>query len=362
MNPITKLKISTPGRICLFGEHQDYLQLPVIPAAISLRISIEGKRNKYSEIVIKLPDIHSKIHFSINDELSYVHDRDYFRSAFNVLKREGFTFSSGFDCIVHGKIPIRGGTSSSSAMVVSWINFLSRMSDQNRTLLPDEIARLAYKAEVLEFNEPGGMMDQYSTSLGGMLYLSFYPEIFIKPINVKMGNYVLGDSRMKKDTKGTLSRVKESIVHINEKLSTVYPEFSLQTIHLSDLDRFRKELNKDEMNLLEGTIRNRDITIEAYKLLEITPLNEKLFGRLLTEHHQVLRDALHISTKKIDTMIDAALNAGAMGGKINGSGGGGCMFVYAPHNTEEVADVIEKVGGKAYIITIDEGTKEEIWK
>jgi galactokinase len=55
-------------------------------------------------------------------------------------------------------------------------------------------------------------------------------------------------------------------------------------------------------------------------------------------------------------MLRAALDAGALGGKINGSGGGGCMFAYAPNNPGEVVEAIEKVGGKAYIITVDKGT------
>jgi galactokinase len=56
-------------------------------------------------------------------------------------------------------------------------------------------------------------------------------------------------------------------------------------------------------------------------------------------------------------MMDAASNAGALGGKINGSGGGGCMFAYAPSNPEQVAEAIEKVGGKAYIVQKAEGTR-----
>ena len=56
-------------------------------------------------------------------------------------------------------------------------------------------------------------------------------------------------------------------------------------------------------------------------------------------------------------MLDASINAGALGGKITGSGGGGCMFAYAPKNPEIVAKAIEEVGGKAYIIQSDVGTK-----
>ena len=63
---INQLKISTPGRVCLFGEHQDYLQLPIVACAISLRISIEGKRRNDKLININLPDISMKESFSID--------------------------------------------------------------------------------------------------------------------------------------------------------------------------------------------------------------------------------------------------------------------------------------------------------
>jgi len=56
-------------------------------------------------------------------------------------------------------------------------------------------------------------------------------------------------------------------------------------------------------------------------------------------------------------MLQAALRTGALGGKINGSGGGGCMFAYAPGEPEKVARAIEEEGGKAYIIKIDSGLR-----
>ena len=78
---------------------------------------------------------------------------------------------------------------------------------------------------------------------------------------------------------------------------------------------------------------------------------------MLNQEHQILRDELNISTEKIDSMLSASMDAGAYGGKINGSGGGGCMFAYSPKNPEAVVSAIESVGGKAYIIGKDEGTK-----
>src|SRR5512146_1902195 len=117
--PINELTVSTPGRVCLFGEHQDYLHLPVVAAAISLRISISGKRRNDSLILIELPDISSRVKIDLNLPIIYREERDYFRSSLKVLLKEGFTFAGGFDCIVRGRIPINAGTSSSSALVVT---------------------------------------------------------------------------------------------------------------------------------------------------------------------------------------------------------------------------------------------------
>lgn len=92
-NEINELKVSTPGRICLFGEHQDYLNLPIIAAAISLRISMVGHGRDDSKAIIHLPDLKSVESFSLSSPIVYDKQRDYLKSVANVLKRKGFKFS-----------------------------------------------------------------------------------------------------------------------------------------------------------------------------------------------------------------------------------------------------------------------------
>jgi len=354
---MTKLNVSSPGRICLFGEHQDYLNLPIIAAAISKRFFVEGTKRKDKQINVSLPDLNSSESFELSENIPYTVERDYLRSCVNVLIREGFTFSKGFDVTMQGNIPINAGTSSSSAMIIAWINFLTQMSDQKKTLDTKEIARLGYKAEVLEFGEPGGMMDHYSTSVGGVICLETFPEINLENINPKLGSFVLGNSQEPKDTKFILARVKKGVINIVNDLKKKNPEFSLQTIRIEELDRYTDDLNQDQMELLQGTVRNRDITFEARQVLISEPLNHQRIGRLMNEHQNVLRDVLQISTPKIDKMIESALNAGAYGAKINGSGGGGCMFAYAPENTEKVLEAVKLAAAESWIVTVDEGTK-----
>jgi galactokinase len=354
-----RLTISTPGRVCLFGEHQDYLSLPVIPCAISLRARLSGARRAEPVVDLLLPDIGGRERFSLGGDRSYVRERDYYRSVYNVLTAAGCTFSDGFTGEVRSTIPVNAGTSSSSALVVSWAHFLARMSDQALAPTPADLGKWAYQAEVLEFGEPGGMMDQYATAFGGTIAIEFLPEVRVERLDADLGTIVIGDSGEPKDTKGILSRVKDRVIAIAACLAAKEPGFTLATARLDELDHRTECLSEDQRELLAGTLRNRDITVEARALLRETPLDHAKLGSLLTEHQQVLRDVLGISTPKIDRMLDAALAAGAYGGKINGSGGGGCMFAYAPEHPQEVAEAIERAGGRAYIVRQDEGSRVE---
>ncbi|MBN2416870.1 GHMP kinase [bacterium] len=352
---ITPIETSAPGRICLFGEHQDYLHLPVIPCAISLRVGVKGYARDDMTVNLELPDIQSSDSFSLAEEQAYIRERDYNRSAVNLLLRHGIRFRHGADCTVRGDIPINSGTSSSSALMVAWIRFLMELADECPECDPMEVARLAHAAEVTEFREPGGMMDHYSTAMGGVIYLDFFPETTVTALGASLGTFVLGDSGEPKETKTILARVKEPVLEIVDHLVKWYKAFSLRETRVEELYRYSQHLSSAQMELLKGTVVNHALTREAKLVLEADTTDHRRIGELLNQHHHILRDILHISTPKIDRMLEAALGAGAFGGKINGSGGGGCMFAYAPDKPEKVAEAIEKAGGKAYIIQPGEG-------
>jgi galactokinase len=358
-----ELKVSVPGRICLFGEHQDYLNLPVITAAINLRIAVSGKPQAGNTIHIDLPDIKSQESFTlpdIGDELTYVKERDYFRSVFNVIKRQGIHLETGYHCRVEGNIPINSGTSSSSALNIAWATFLVQSAAKNvADFPPEKIAYLAYLAEVEEFGEPGGMMDHYSTAIGGSLFLEFGEKVSVTKLKSPAGSFVLGDSMQAKDTKRILRHVKQGVLDSVKIIRGKDDSFDLAKCSRSDIGEFRPLLTNDQQSVLEGAIINREITDEANALFKSEHFDDQKFGQLLNTHHNILDNKLNISTDKINLMLKSAMDAGAYGGKINGSGGGGCMFVYAPENTQKVKEAIEKAGSKAYIVSIDEGIKIE---
>ncbi len=343
---------SAPGRICLFGEHQDYLGLPVITAAINLRIKISGGFSTDGKIRIDCPDVDEYDSFAFMYPLRYSKERDYFKSTLNVLQRAGLDLREAVDVVVRGTIPINSGTSSSSALVVAWTAFLLHMAKDERAGDPLAIARLAHASEVVEFKEPGGMMDHFATALGGVQFIPFEEGQKPQRLPADLGTFILGDSLEPKDTKGILARVKNGAQHGLQILGK-----NIFSLKKDDIDVNEKKLSANQIKVLRAQLINRQMTQIAQTLMQAEKFDHDQFGHLLYKHHEQLRDGLGISTPKIERMLDAAMNAGALGGKINGSGGGGCMFAYAPQNAEAVAHAIAKEGGNAYVIKVADGVK-----
>jgi len=106
---------------------------------------------------------------------------------------------------------------------------------------------------------------------------------------------------------------------------------------------------------VEANLVNRDLCQEARGLLSETEVDQARLGAMLYEHQVQLRDGIGVSHPKLDQLIDAAMAAGALGGKLNGSGCGGAMFAYAPRKQEQVAEAINRAGGKAYVVELGRG-------
>jgi len=356
-----KIEVSSPGRICLFGEHQDYLGLPVIAAAVNIRAKFSATENDKRIFCISKPDVGEEEEIDPTKKQEYRSKRDYLRSAVNVLLRDGFRFGRGYDITLISSIPIGKGCSSSSAILVAWIGLLSRIATEGRSLTPGEAAQFGYIAEVKEFNEPGGMMDHYTSALGGMVYIETKGEIKLNPLAVSLpGVFTLGDSLQPKDTTGVLGSVKGNALGGMAFVQKMIPTAAWETLRPEEAEAAVSGAPDAQRRALLGNLRNRDITREAKAILELPALDPVRLGALLTEEHKILRENLGISTPRIDAMAAAALAAGAWGAKINGSGGGGCMFAYCDETkAEAVARAMESAGGSASLVHIDSGLKEE---
>jgi galactokinase len=222
-----------------------------------------------------------------------------------------------------------------------------------------KIAELAFHAEVAEFEEPGGKMDHYTSAFGDIISLHFDKKIRVKKHKNPLKEFVLADSLIRKDTTGTLGFIKNHVLRGKEQVQKKIKNFNLN-IPLKSQEREEIEkLPAIEKRLLTGTLLTRDITQEGERLFESADFDHAYFGQLLSRQQKVVRDYLQISTPKIDQMIEASLQAGALGAKINGSGEGGCIFAYTPGKSGEVAEALKNMGAKPYIVHIDQGARTE---
>lgn len=344
---------SAPGRICLFGEHQDYLGLPVIAAAVDLRI--EGRAVPVSgrEYVVQMPDTGEERCLDPTSEQVYGQQRDYLASSINVLRRRGWSPAGGWRVTIRSTIPINAGVSSSSAMVVMWLRLLAGIGEGIELHADSALATLAHEAEVVEFAEPGGMMDHFCAAMGGALAVNTLPPFSALRLPVRPDGFVLGHSLEPKATLETLRARRADVVQGLDTIRSRIPEFDLATTSLCDAEPQLRAAGDVPARRLRAQMRNRDIASAARTMLEAGEIGR--LGPLLSEHHHELRDGLDLSTPRLERMIDGSLAAGALGAKVNGSGGGGCMFAYAPGREEAVCAAIESSGGRAYRVCVGEG-------
>lgn len=352
------ISILSPGRICLFGDHQDYLELPVIACAIDRYIRLRATPNNRSVFHILMPDLEIERTINYTIEEVSTDKRDYFLSALRVLKRKGIEPNRGYDISISGNIPINAGLSSSSALVAAWVLFLHEAFANTTTVNSEQIARHTYEAEVLEYGEPGGLMDQYTISLGNVLMIDTRQPVRFETLSNNLKGLVIGESGIPKETLGVLSELRTKALESIDWVRLAFPGFSIQNCTIKEANKFVKTVPDDLKPYFLAAVENHHITRLAIDEFKKRNLNLEIIGKLMTQHHNILRDKLGVTVPKIDRMIKAALDAGAFGAKIVGSGGGGCIVALCPKERKDaVIEALENVDAHAYKVSVDEGAR-----
>lgn len=352
-----KILSIAPGRTCLFGDHQDYLGLPIIACAINRHITLKATKNNSNYFYIEKPDINIKRKIYFNEEIILSEKEDFFLSSLKVLKRYNCIPSCGYDIKITGTIPINAGTSSSSALVVAWIQFLLKAFGPQELLVPEKIAQIAFESEVLEYNFPGGKMDQFSIALGNIIYLETGKDFSVEVLNLPLDGLIIAESGVKKDTIGLLKRLKENSWKAINEVEKQIPNFTINNAKIENLDTYLDCLSNELKPYFEAALGNYEVTKKALEEFKKDVLDMDKIGILMNKHHHYLKNLLKITVPKIDEMIDAAINAGAIGAKIVGSGGGGSIIVLSDKkNEQQILDAILSVGAKdAYAVAVDRG-------
>ncbi len=322
-------------------------------------MTFEAKKNNSDCFEIIMPDIEKKRCIPLNEKLRIVETpTDFFIAGLNVAKRYGCIPSEGFTVTITSDIPINAGVSSSSALVVGWIHFLLKAFGASEEITPEFIAQLAYEAEVVEHNSPGGKMDQYTIALGNTIYLETGAKTNFQNLVSNLERLILAESGIGKETIGTLKNTREFAEKAIKKVKDFDSTFEINKATISDISKYASVLDDALLPYFEAAIENHQITLQALSEWQQPNPNYKALSELMTKHHSILKEKLQVSHKIIDTMLTSAVKAGAYGGKIVGSGGGGCAVVLAPKEKETaIVKAFLNAGAKAaYPVTISNGS------
>jgi D-glycero-alpha-D-manno-heptose-7-phosphate kinase len=213
-----------------------------------------------------------------------------------------------------GDLPARSGMGSSSSFTVGLINALSAL--EGRMLTKQELFRQGILMEQQVLKENVGSQDQVCASFGGLNHIEFLTngEISVRPVTLRQ------------------ERIQELQSHLMLFYTGIERTSSDVTKHFVDeMDskkrqlRIMKDLVDEALSILNG---DRDI-IE--------------FGELLHEGWHAKRSLSEVVTNpKVDDMFEAATDAGAIGGKLTGAGGGGFLLLFVPPHYQAAVRVALK--------------------
>jgi galactokinase len=315
-----------PARVCLFGDHQDYLGLPVIACAINKYIVVEGAPNNTNYLIFNLTDLDQIVEINLDEDFSSLKKGDHIRHVIKTLKNNNININKGYDIKISSDIFINAGISSSSAFTVALISFFIKIFD-SKISSEELVAELAYQSEVVDQGGSGGRMDQYSISIGNTIFLETKSAFSFKKINNPIKNFIIANSGVKKQTDLILKNLKNKTINAVNTIKLKNPSFNLNKVSIKGIYEYENQLSKTSFNYIKAAVENHSITQAAYLEMTKKTSNFNNIGELMNRHHDILKNDLSITVPLIDEMIDSALKNGAYGAKIIGSGGGGSILI-----------------------------------
>jgi galactokinase len=360
--------VEAPGRVNLIGEHTDYNDGFVLPAAIDKAIWLAMNLNSSGQIRLFSVDMNEEY----NVELSSTLDKsgkgwpDYILGVVDQLRKHGMN-TVGFDCVFGGNVPIGAGLSSSAALEGGVLYGLAELNGWEISTM--KMAQIAQKAENEFVGVQCGIMDQFA-SLNGKeshaLKLDCRTLEFEKvPFRDPDFNIVLCDTGVRRELTGSEYNVRRS--QCEKGVSIIqkkYPEVKkLRDVTLEMLEEHRDKLDPTVFKRCEFVIEENQRVL--YACDDLLKDDIEAFGEKMYRSHHGLQHKYEVSCEELDILVDIAKEVdGVFGSRMMGGGFGGCTINLVRTEcvkqfTEKVKEEYRRLTGKeasVYVTTISDGT------
>jgi len=334
------LVAAAPGRVNLIGEHIDYSDGFVLPFAIKDRTLVAARKRNDSTVRIASAQRRNKI---VTVDISKVKPGlkgEWERYALGVLWALGV--NEGVDLLIDGHVPLGAGLSSSAALECSVATAMNHLFDLGFNL--EELARLTQKAENQYVGVPCGIMDQSVSLMAtqGSALLLDCRDLSTKNIPFDVASsglelLIIDTQAHHALTDGGYAERRASCESVVAKLRIT----SLRELSMEQLENSRGLLTETEF------VRARHAITEMKRVLEcVDALSKSEFekvGELINQSHASLRDDYTVSCPELDSAVEAALAAGALGSRMVGGGfGGSAIALIQASKTTETIKAVEK--------------------
>jgi len=358
-----------PGRVNLIGEHTDYNEGFVMPAAIGFSTHVAIAARSDRKLIIHSQEFPGPLEFDV-DHLPQQRTGswcDYIIGVAIVLHQNGISLR-GANLLVHGEVPIGAGLSSSASVeVASALAFLS-LNDAHLSL--PEVAKLCRRAENEFVGARVGIMDQFVSCMGKARHAflldcrSLKYEFAPIPSGVSM---VVCNTMVKHDlATGAYNQRRAECEEGVRYFARWDPKVrALRDVSFDLLERHESDLSPTIRKRCNHVIRENHRTLDAAEALSAGDLAR--VGELMRGSHNSLRDLYEVSCRELDVMVDSAQGLrGFIGGRMMGGGFGGCTInlvhtEHADHFAQEIAERYRKATGIApqiYLCTAEDGARE----
>ena len=324
------LIVQAPGRINIIGEHTDYNDGFVLPAAINKSVKLAIQKSGSSDCKLIAIDIDDEYSFSIDEDLKPIEKQwaNYFLGVMSELKNSGAELS-GFNLMFTSDIPIGAGLSSSAAIECGVGYALNQLFDLGISRM--DLALIGQRAEHEFTGVKCGIMDQFASIMGKEGYVmqldcrSLEFEYF--PADFAEYQIVLFDTQVKHnlaDTEYNIRRTQcekalEVIQGVNPGAS------SLRDTTMEQLNTVKGQMEPIIYNRAKYVIDENNRVLEVSNLLKARDI--KNVGRLMFETHKGLKDLYEVSCKELDLLVNLVKKHPAVvGARMMGGGFGGCTI------------------------------------
>jgi len=318
-----------PGRVNLIGEHTDYNQGFVMPAAIGLYCWVAIAPRSDRRLQVYSSEFEAMVSVELDGTaLSRRGDwSDYVVGTALALKNSGYQLC-GANILVRGEVPIGSGLSSSAAIEVSTGYALLDVSGARIDL--KQLALACRQAENEFVGARVGIMDQFISAHGraGHALLLDCRSLESKPLPIP-ARVLLGicNTGVKHQLAGGEYNVRRDQCEEGvRRLASVLPGIqALRDVTLAQLEQHRGLLPEVIYRRCRHVVTENDRVQQAADAL----LEENLpaIGILMAESHRSLRDDYEVSCAELDTMVEiASAQPGVIGARMTGGGFGGCTM------------------------------------